>query len=291
MLTEQIKVNFQQDPVSFLKAEMARFILEAPENRMPGTETDLIFETPIVGVADGDDPLFQQYKTVVGSFHLTPREVLSKSKPGVRPVKVSVVCWILPVSEATRISNRRQKAHPSKRWAYTRHYGEKFNDAVRRHLVQVLTSQGYTAVAPVLEPYFKMDEVLSGWPSNWSERHACYAAGLGTFSLSDGFITPKGIAMRCGSVVTDAAIALTPRPYSKHTENCLFYRDGSCIKCIKRCPVGAITRAGHDKEKCRIYLLDTLSWLKQDYGVTGYTGCGLCQTAVPCEARIPPKAK
>jgi len=38
-----------------------------------------------------------------------------------------------------------------------------------------------------------------GPASSWSERHAAYAAGLGTFSLNDALITPKGIAHRLGS--------------------------------------------------------------------------------------------
>ena len=47
-----------------------------------------------------------------------------------------------------------------------------------------------------------------GFASTWSERHAAYASGLGTFGLSDGLITPRGQAMRCGSVV--ARIAVPP---------------------------------------------------------------------------------
>lgn len=45
-------------------------------------------------------------------------------------------------------------------------------------------------------PY--LDQPLIGIASRWSERHAAYAAGLGTFSLSDGFISSRGIAHRCG---------------------------------------------------------------------------------------------
>jgi epoxyqueuosine reductase QueG len=37
--------------------------------------------------------------------------------------------------------------------------------------------------------------------SNWSERHAAYTAGLGTFGLCDGLITPLGKAMRVGEGV------------------------------------------------------------------------------------------
>jgi hypothetical protein len=64
--------------------------------------------------------------------------------------------------------------------------------------------------------------------------------------------------------------------------------------CAERCPVGAIRTdlpdkraSGHDKLKCRGHLNPTTSdWVKSHYGFDGY-GCGLCQTAVPCESKIP----
>jgi len=51
-----------------------------------------------------------------------------------------------------------------------------------------------------------MDEANSGPSSNWSERHIAYAAGMGTFSLNDAFITEKGIAIKLLSVVTELEI-------------------------------------------------------------------------------------
>lgn len=132
----------------------------------------------------------------------------------------------------------------------------------------------------------------SGLASTWSQRHIAYAAGLGTFSLSDGFITPKGIAMRCGSVVTDLGVPPSPRSYPHHLANCLFYVDGSCRRCIERCPGDAISEKGHDKHKCFSILFEEQKpWLEGAHGagyIGDYAGCGLCQTKVPCEGGIPP---
>ena len=64
---------------------------------------------------------------------------------------------------------------------------------------------------------------------------------------------------------------------------------GTCGKCIDRCPVRAITEAGHDKEKCRQHLVRTREYVKERYRFVGY-GCGLCQVGVPCEAGIPVRA-
>jgi epoxyqueuosine reductase QueG len=126
-----------------------------------------------------------------------------------------------------------------------------------------------------------------GFASSWSERHTAYASGLGTFGLCDGLITPRGKAMRCGSVVARIAIPPTERPYDDHHAYCLFYFNGSCDKCIQRCPAGAITREGHDKEKCAAYVLDvSAKSIRSRFGFDT-SGCGLCQTGIPCEAKIP----
>jgi epoxyqueuosine reductase QueG len=176
---------------------------------------------------------------------------------------------------------------PSREWAYTRTHGEVFNNELRKQLVDFLASAGNRALAPLLSDLFRTVETPAGLSSTWSERHAAYAAGLGTFSLNDGFITERGIAHRCGSVITDLVLAPTPRRYVHHRENCLFCRDGSCGACIGRCPVGAISRDGHDKRLCRDYGYGTVvGEVGERYGVAT-PGCGLCQTGVPCEEKIP----
>jgi epoxyqueuosine reductase QueG len=53
-----------------------------------------------------------------------------------------------------------------------------------------------------------------GYASSWSERHAAHAAGLGTFGLCDGLITPKGKAMRAGSVVAKIQVEPSIRFYN-----------------------------------------------------------------------------
>ena len=252
----------------------------------------------MVGVAHGDDPLFAEYKTIIGAFHWDAARgdsaragrYTEAAHPGVETVRV--IAYALPIIAETRRSNRRQHKLPSKRWAQTRHYGEIFNNALRDHLVGLLRKSGYLAIAPAHPSWVKVYKEEGARPpaATWSERHALYAAGLGTFSLSDGFITPRGIAMRCGSVVTNLPLDPDPRDYTNHLANCLFFADGSCRACIARCPAGAISAHGHDKARCGAYLDEQLGSLKETYQVS-ITGCGLCQTAVPCEAGIPRRRK
>ena len=252
---------------------------------MPHDESQVIFDEPLINFADGDDRIFEEYKDIIAPVHLTPREALAKAydkKPGELPKHLPVISWIMPVTEETRKTNRKEKTTPSHLWAYTRWYGEKFNDALRKHMVEFLTKSQYLVVTPVLQPYFRIEDNDREPFSNWSERHIAYAAGLGTFSLSDGFITERGIAHRCGSVVTDLILPPTERTARDPFSNCLFYVDGSCNTCIARCPAQAISEKGHDKKKCNTYVRKDIGYLREKYKV-GITGCGLCQTEVPCE--------
>ena len=87
--------------------------------------------------------------------------------------KLSVIAWALPIAEITRQSNRRQRRVPSRLWAQTRDYGEKCNDALRNHVVDLLRQAGYLAVAPALPGWVKVyrDEGTRPPAATWSERH------------------------------------------------------------------------------------------------------------------------
>lgn len=270
-----------------IRDEIMSFVRESPDNRFPDSDQPY-FEEPLIGFAAADDPLFDEYRTVIGPFHLTPAEIMENCYgEQAEPVK-TVICWILPIARPTRESNRTEELMPSRQWALTRAYGEHFNTLLRMRLVEMLRFAGAQAVAPLLSGMWRpVFEPQVGIASTWSERHAAYAAGLGTFSLNDGFITDRGIAHRCGSVVTNVPIPPTRRTCDTPWSNCLFFRNGSCSLCIQRCPAGAISPLGHDKEKCRAYCYgDVRDSAIERYGVTE-AGCGLCQTRVPCESCVP----
>ena len=269
-----------------LIAEIISFVTESAFNRLPD-DSGPYFDAPLVGFAAVDEPLFTSYKEIIGDFHLTPGELFA-AEFGYKPLAGTVISWILPIAEAVRKSNRYQGDYPSKEWAQTRNFGEGVNSLLRRHLVEWLKTQGYQAVAPQLSTQWQeFAETPNGRASTWSERHAAYAAGLGTFSLNDALITARGIAHRCGSVITDLVIKPSERLDRGYAYNCLYYRDGSCGACIGRCPVGAISFSGHDKVRCCEYVYTTLpAIVAGKYGVKA-TGCGLCQTRVPCESVIP----
>lgn len=282
--------NQKHNPVEnvegFIKNRIKEFVRTNPRNRLLYIDESPIFDEPLVAYTDGHDPLFLKYKEIIGNFHLTPEEIFAKEVSEEKE-ELSVICWILPITEKTRASNRDQKEYPSKRWSHTRQYGEELNDALRDYVVSLLEDLGYIGVAPVLTDLFEVKEKTpAGIASSWSERHIQYVAGQGTFGLSDGLITAAGKAMRCGSVVTNLKLRPSQRKYKTRAEYCLFFSNHLCQECIKRCPVGAISESGHDKEKCREYNKYIFEKFHPIYKVEP-TGCGLCQTDVPCERNIP----
>ncbi|HOS97980.1 MAG TPA: epoxyqueuosine reductase [Deltaproteobacteria bacterium] len=249
---------------------------------------------PLVGFSSGDDPMWEALREVADPLHWTPAEAFAQAWPDMQPgpAELTVISWVLPQTEATRAENRSQTAFPSLRWARTRTFGEEINDRLKVHLVASLKELGVEAVAPTLLPNFSwQNSPRFGFSSTWSERHAAFISGLGTFGLCDGLITPLGKAMRAGSVIARMRVPATPRPYTTHTQYCLFHSSGACMKCAQRCPAGAITEQGHDKEKCFNYIFGlVIPYIKEHYGFDGYS-CGLCQTGVPCEAGIPATKK
>jgi epoxyqueuosine reductase len=296
-MAKEDKVIFLKNPNSVLEQLIKNFVKENEQNRRTPLDHGFYWDEPLVGFASGFDPLFFEYKTIIGSFHLTPREVISaalkdkgKGLLFSEIEQISVISWVLPTREDTRKSNRKEEQFPSKLWAYTRDYGEACNVALKRHVIGFLEDLGYVAIAPTLSPSFQYirDEKV-GWASPWSERHIAYACGLGTFSLNDGLITPKGMAVRIGTVVTLLKLTPSEKRYRHHKENCLQFRNEKCGKCITRCPAGAITENGHDKDKCREYInSEPMKAKRLEYGLQNpSSSCGLCQTGVPCEFEIP----
>ena len=247
------------------------------------------WDKPLVGFSNGADPLYDFYKRDIGSFYVLPTEFMRDAYPSLqaKAFELTVISWVLPQTKATKYDHRKETRMPSERWARARIMGEDVNIRLRTHIVDELEKAGYPAVAPMLSHLWKQHISKKYlFASSWSERHAAYAAGLGTFGLSDGLITEKGKAHRVGSVIAKIVIPPTPRSYTDHHAYCLWYAKGTCGACIKKCPAGAISEKGHEKQKCSDYVDTTHAFVEETYHFKGY-GCGLCQVGVPCESSIP----
>lgn len=270
--------------------ELIDNFISSSENTLGNSTNDTAFDNPIVGYASGDDPIFDFFKQDIGPFYFTPLDAFEKIYPdsGVKSCELTVISWVLPHIAKTKLDNRKETLYPSERWARGKKNGLLVNINLQKHLIKKLNESGIRAMAPCSPPHWSVN-VSEKYKdaSSWSERHTAFAAGLGTFGLCDGLITSVGKAMRCGSIIAERRITPTPRPYKSHTEFCLFLTEGKCGVCISRCPVGAISEKGHDKEKCKNHVdKNCVEHSKLNYNID-INVCGLCQTKVPCESMIP----
>ena len=76
---------------------------DGPGNNMGRSNAERAWDTPLIGFANGADPLFDQYKTVVGPFHWTPLEIWQQTFPGEVALAedLTVISWVLPQTMAT----------------------------------------------------------------------------------------------------------------------------------------------------------------------------------------------
>ena len=272
----------------FIK-KISQFLRDDLSNRLHLLDSSKIFDpNPLVGIANGDDNIYKEYKKVIGEFHLTPKEAIEKfcleKDKKLLNKHLSVVAYILPFHEKTKKENAKAVKMPSRRWAHSRLFGEKVNVKIQSYLVDELSNLGILACAPAahLEIFDVNREI---WASNWSQRHQCFAAGLGSFGLSDGFINSRGKAMRCGSIIVNMKLISDKKKRPKNPyEYCTF-----CGQCIERCPVDSISfKDKHNKSICAEHVYGTTDFIQNNYGIDMYT-CGLCQVGVECSNGIPEK--
>jgi len=265
-----------------------------------------VFRKPLFGISCAADPLYLKLREpgVVDPEFILPEEWL----PGAK----SVITYFLPFSYAVLDHGMsvpvggypfgpdgpEQYAWPSDEWQQARIEGEAMNVARKRLMKEYLEQMGFRALVPSDDPRYKVVE-----PSycTWSERHAAFISGLGTFSMSKGLITAEGMAGRFGSVITDLELTPTERPYTGIYEYCI-----RCGLCAKSCPAGCIDASkpldeAKDKGLCGQYL----QYLK-DYSAAGgdtrlpeerdrwprknyvqHFGCSGCQVSMPCKRGIP----
>jgi epoxyqueuosine reductase len=236
-----------------------------------------IYEEPIFsfGAADDDEFALLKKPEVMGSYALTPLEWLPSAK--------TVISFFLPFTETVRRSNTRNMHWPSDEWLHGRVEGQAFLFKLCEHINSALIKAGYESVVPSLDKRFwskgstavqEKDQVFT---SNWSERHAAYICGLGTFGLSKGLITKKGVAGRFGSIITSLYLSPDQREYRDIYEYC-----SQCGQCAENCPAQAISlEEGKHHLPCAQFINNTREKCQPRFG------CGKCQVGVPCESGIP----
>ncbi len=225
----------------------------------PGTETR--YREPLVGYASADDPIFDEMKKIIGAHHLHPKEIF----PGAK----TVVSFFLPLEKELVKLNWRS-SEPVKEWIQAKGETDSLMGEINEKLIAELAKEGIEAVVPSIV----FDYKNKSFDIAWSHKSAAFAAGLGTFGVHHMLITKAGCAGRFGAILISAEIPPTPRPVE---EFCRYKKGEKCLVCVDRCPAGALTVKGLDKEKCFRLLQEN----EKAFPELNQHACGKCATG-PC---------
>ena len=271
------KKSFENAVCDFLKEDSGNFVAENIALR-PELAKMQMFDAPLFGYAAAADPLFAQFKTpgIIGEHFVLPGEWLNGAQ--------TVISAFLPFTEAVKKANGANMDWPADEWLHARIEGQAFMAKLIHHAAEHLEKEGFAALVPLTDKRFSskhphVHDATSQdfYTSNWSERHVAYVCGLGTFGLSKGLITKKGVAGRFMSLVTTAFFEPSERPYASIDAYCT-----RCGACIRNCPAKAISlEKGKEHPVCSTFIDRTMEQCKPRYG------CGKCQVKVPCESNIP----
>ncbi|TXT60379.1 MAG: putative Fe-S protein [Promethearchaeota archaeon] len=299
-----------QDIYKFIK----NIVKDNDLNKLPDEYgSGAIFSEPLIGIAKGNDPIFNKYKEIISEKHFTPAELWlahDLSNKENLASKLRILSIVFPFSREIREKSIDKRKMPAEIYCVGRNYANVLIPDVLKKIIAFLEEKGYNGTSRIDSEVFNIT-IQRKYPylfSNWSERHIAFAAGLGTFSLHEGLITEKGCNIRLGSVVTDAPLEVTPRRTEDPYANCLFYAKGTCKKCVERCPGGALSEEGHDKWKCTKYEQMVAEKMHKRLGniliphwrrINGIykeqrhppVGCAFCQFNVPCMDKNPLKSK
>jgi epoxyqueuosine reductase QueG len=244
--------------------ELADFIVNTVKDEVANAQTVTKYREPLVRWVRADDPRFDELLQRVHPDLFLPDDML----PGAR----SVVAFFLPFDTSIPRANAVDREVVPVEWAQAYIETNVLLKHITDTLIHDLAQIGVLACAD--PPTHNFDTVTLR--STWSHKSVAVIAGLGSFGLHHMVITDAGCAGRFSSLVIDTDL---PELDPDSRERCLYYADGTCEVCVKRCPTGAL-QTGYplDKQLCWQRCLHNAESF-QHLGVADV--CGKCATG-PC---------
>jgi epoxyqueuosine reductase QueG len=223
----------------------------------------------VLGVASANDPLWLRVREIHPWIH-HPRDLLKDVE--------SIIVFAVPLSLEAVESNS-GGVEPSLQWLREYFLTNKLINHLSQAVADTLTRLGFNSMGLKATHDYDRDTLTS----HWSHRHAGYIAGLGTFGIHNLLITPKGAAVRLGTVLTSLKLNPDARP---GVEYCTAKRGGGCRVCVLKCPVNALDNWATGKLRCRDWLEDNDRKYRDAVGGV-CDACGKCSCGVPCSIKIP----
>ena len=219
-----------------IKGWIKNYIINSYENKRYRTN----WKTPLISFIKADNPGFMEIREKIGSAHLLPQDILSGA--------ASVIVYFLPF-EDNIISGNSGGELASEEWVQAYIDTNSLINNLNNDLAKFISEYNYDSA--VLPPTHNFDkEKLVSW---WSHKHVAYIAGLGNFGLHQMLITDSGCAGRFGSIITTMPLY---ESREKSKAGCLWFENGSCGLCIKKCNFGELKYISFDRKMCYDILLN-----------------------------------
>jgi epoxyqueuosine reductase len=247
-------------------SDLETFIATFVRQEVAQAETETRYRQPLIGFADAADPRFRELRDIAEPTHLLPKDLLPRAR--------SVISFFLPFAEEVVKANRAETHQVAREWAVAYVETNALINRIAQRLIAALAERGVKAAAEPATHNFDPVTLVS----RWSHKSVAAIAGLGSFGLHHMLITDAGCAGRFGSLVVDAVLAPVSAPDAPTHERCRYFHDGKCSVCVERCPVGALTEDGLDKQRCYAWLLQVDAHFRE-LGLADV--CGKCATG-PC---------
>lgn len=227
---------------------------------------------PLVGFADAE--IVKKNAADIADTHGVPEDALSGA--------TVVVAYFVPFLKDMAETNI-DSGLASSEWACAYEETNTMLSKINEHLIEELNRKGYKAAVHPEAGSFDRENLIS----NWSHRHIAFLAGLGTFGINNMLITEQGCCGRYSTVITNLDID-SDQP--RNDELCRYKADGSCKACIYKCPSGALTTEGFNRQKCyQICMKNAVvhTSFGNSYGTPGEAAvgsevCGKCIAGMPC---------
>src|SRR5512139_4026798 len=201
---------------------------------------------PLLVTAPADER-FEILPKIAFEEHWQPKDLLVTAK--------SVIVFFIPFKEEL-VKENKKGDRPCRNWGVAYVQTNDLIGRVSQALEEVLRRHGFkSGLTPATANF---DEVKL--MARWSHKHLGYLAGLGRFGTHRMLITPAGCTGRLGSLVSEAE--LEDAPVIETEEACLLKAGYTCGKCIKVCPVSALSQNDFDRQRCWKRLKENRSTLE-----------------------------
>lgn len=252
--------------------EVRKLVAEFFHERVEQKQLQNWWRKPLLATAEADDR-FDILPIIAAGNHMRPTELLKSCR--------SVVVFFIPFTAEVADGNI-EGTFAGEAWGLSLSLTNELIQDVSEFIRDFFSKYGYQSKLTPATYNFDPESLTA----RWSHKHLAHIAGLGRFGMNAQLITPLGCAGRLGSLVTEAQLG--DNPLIEEKELCLHKTGNDCLRCMKTCPVGAVTLKGIDRRRCdKRIRVNRKRFAARPGMADDIEVCAKCVAGMPCSLQWP----